>query len=283
MKSYYVAPSIYLHKKGELGTFASRNLPEEFDLGCAIDIPMGKTRPSLEWTRTEICKMTNHSFESNLKQISHRNALGVMVHYVTSKPIKKGEELLVNYKEFDFHKLIDMSFLDPDAGHHLLYYRIDPSMLKFYKKFGLSSPKRISELKGVPSGILDDFFDYDQFNNHDSNSSTIIFSMFPLSEYHPTYMRSCIEFEIDTLKLDGFIPVILIRNKYKNITYDWDTFRTDNNYDGLKHLVINPSVARHDPIVVAIKDAFHIDLELCERTYRKYDEKGNFKHVPIRR
>ena len=298
---YEIAPSVIVNKKGELGTFAVKDLPEDFDLGSAVEVPMGSTRPSVEWIRSELCKLTNHSSNPNVKQVSRRTRTGVIVHYVTNRPIKQGEELLANYKEFDFYQLIDMTFLDPTAGNYVLYHRIQNPMWKFHKEFGICSPERIVELKGKASGILDDFFDSPQFNFESFekyrrwlerhpylNSSTIFFSMFPLTDYDESYIEKCapcIEFKIDTLKFDAFLPSIIAGKNGKRRFHNWDKLRTDEMYNEMRKLVKTPYshiTDRRDPVMIGVKDVFQVDLELCERTYRKYDRKGNFEDVPIR-
>jgi len=295
---FYIDQSTHVKDKGELGTFASKDLPKDFDLGYAVDIPMGSQRPSLDWKRSELCKMTNHSFQANLKQESTRYGGGVIVHYITNKPINKGEELLVNYKEFEFNKLIDLSFLEPSAGKYMIYYRIPYAMLKFHKNFGICSPQRILELRGKASGALDDLFDSPNFKCDSvekcvswmnsqkpyMNALSIMFSMFPLTEYHESYMKPCIEFKVDTLKFHSFIPSLIYGKKVRKKVFNWDRLRNDDRYDEMRKLISTPySAMRGDPVILGVKDLLHMNLELCDRTYRKYDEEGNFEDVSIRR
>jgi RimJ/RimL family protein N-acetyltransferase len=103
-----LATSMYKIQQSNIqgrGTFASLDLTPGVNIGVAI---MGRAKtvgqsPDHNFIRLHLGRYTNHSSNPNTsvkKTVNHKGR--AVYFFVTKKPVKKGEEITVNYNEFDF-------------------------------------------------------------------------------------------------------------------------------------------------------------------------------------
>jgi len=93
-------PNNIIIKKSKygLGCFAKNNIPKNTILGLAF---RGNTPSTTK--RTELGANTNHSCTPNAKLVYKKDSKGITeIYFKSTKNIKKGEEILINYNEFKF-------------------------------------------------------------------------------------------------------------------------------------------------------------------------------------
>lgn len=80
------------------GIFAKKDIPKDNTIGLAIIKKRNTGIPNKDYKRKKLGKYVNHSPKPNLKLKKKINK----IYYISKKKIKKGEELTINYNNFDF-------------------------------------------------------------------------------------------------------------------------------------------------------------------------------------
>jgi hypothetical protein len=246
-KLYYIDSSILLRNKPhEMGTFAKEDIEVGTVVDYAMKIPPGSNCPAYDWKRSELCLMTNHSSEPNLTQVSRRtkNKKLIIVDYIANRYIPAGEELLVDYTKFEFSRLIDMSFLHPNAGKRYLYKQLDKEDMKLFKKIGVCSTQCKAEKYGIT-----------YFNGC---SMSIPFTLFPLRDY-PNMIKDigpCVEVKIDVVKL---LNVQAVYSETK-APFKWDTLFEDSFIESCKK----------DTPSMLLLNVYFLHKELFEKEITEY-------------
>jgi SET domain-containing protein len=80
------------------GVFAKEKLNKDENLGVALVKISESGNPDKDYFRTDLGAFVNHSNSPNCKVKRE----GDKIYYITLKKVNVGEEILINYKEFDF-------------------------------------------------------------------------------------------------------------------------------------------------------------------------------------
>lgn len=78
------------------GVFAKIPLSSNVNLGTAFIKHKNTTNPDVDYSRTDLGAFVNHSISPNIKIVKS----GKIYLYVTTTFIKKGQELLIDYRTF---------------------------------------------------------------------------------------------------------------------------------------------------------------------------------------
>jgi len=91
--TYFKVGKSKIHGKGILAT---SNIPSNTNLGIAFTKVKNTGKPDLDYERTPLGVYVNHSKQPNVKL----DIKGKKFYYITIKPVKKNEELFLNYATF---------------------------------------------------------------------------------------------------------------------------------------------------------------------------------------
>ena len=93
------------------GTLANLNLTKGVNLGIAFKKVRNTGNPDRDYTRTDLGTYTNHDKKPNVKIVA---TAGKTYSFVVIKPISKGKEIFINYKEIPWEgKQISEKMIDP--------------------------------------------------------------------------------------------------------------------------------------------------------------------------
>lgn len=98
--------ALFKNKKSKIsgtGNFSTQNIKKDTDLGVGLTKIKNTGEPDKDYKRYDICTYTNHSNKPNL----YYKKNGKDYHFYTLHDIKKGEELTIDYKKFDFDGIRD--------------------------------------------------------------------------------------------------------------------------------------------------------------------------------
>lgn len=305
---YYVSTSKLLGPP-EMGTFASQDIAQGEMIGFGVFIPFGSKRGDIEWEFSELVKMTNHSEgNDNVEGKYVRDEKRNLITYIKAKkPIKKGEEFLLNYKSLPYSKYIDLSFLDPEAGKHFVYHFLTEIGVDLYFEHGLCSPRRlydynlemfektvkpryaIKAARFFDKNIFDitnnDILDYlDSITkkqvkgSNGFSSKSICFSLIPLDKFHSDYHLKLsmpqYEVKLDIVRLhSSFKPTLINRGGFEEIS--WDKIKDTDYIKSIEDMAkIRPTVSDNlfgTIPYISIPDVYFISSDLFEKKLEIYE------------
>lgn len=293
---YYIAESSFLPKP-ERGTFACEDIQQDTNIGLAIQFKNRYLRPDLEWTRTDLCKYTNHSDYPNLDQHIVRSETETFVFFYALRDIKKGDELTINYKDFPYKQVIDLTFLDPRNKMHFLYLTIPLDDYEDFQKNGWSSPLKMYEegeedifhsrfthkyhepaadyLGLDPETITDaDVMTYIMDSNKPEywlTPHTIFFNLLSIRWFPDKYLTTLgpvVEVSLDYLKLLCYTPILMDPTEFAPKTIKWETLMRNDILDDVRQSALLCSDLGKKLCMpkIALTELYHINSDLFELT-----------------